>query len=131
MRKIKKPKVPLLKAKLARELVESQKMQIHDLQEQLKSMTGARDNCKMMYEHGVKEVKDRDDAISLLKTRLVANARLVESLNAQSAKNDRQLAVYKNEGGLQLIGRGIKALALRAKNAAYNFYVRVILFPSK
>lgn len=114
-KKVKKKK--LLKAAEARALVEelSKKcadlgLALHTSGQTLKSMTGARDNCKMMYEHEVRERQARDEHIVELKKALQICHDSRSAMNSRNALLLEKVNAYEQESAGEILKRGFKLL---------------------
>lgn len=112
-KKVKKKK--LLKAAEARALVEelSKKcadlgLALHTSGQHLKSMTGARDNCKMMYEHELQERQSRDEHIVELKKAVRSCYDARQGLSGDNYYLKKKLEVYEQESAGSLMKRGFK-----------------------
>lgn len=121
----KKPKVVLIPAKDARALVEKQGLEINRLQNELKSMTGARDNCKTMHEFNANLVNEKNQEIVFLE-RSIKNQRLIlEVRKGFHVREREELLAFQDETAVSLIKRGIGKLVLPIRNAVVNLVARI------
>jgi len=111
--KAKTKKKKPLKAAEARKMVDElaekvaeMGLALHKSDQLLQSMTGARDNCQMMYKHETAEREKRDLKIAELNGVLQERQRVIGELNSALFARDEKLRALKGETAGQLLKRG-------------------------
>lgn len=110
-------KKKLLSAKEARELVESQRaeignlqIQLHNRKEELKSMTTARDNCKIMMEHAEGLAKIEAEKVSELRAALKIETGKRQQAEAWNIAAQKSLNVHNNRTAAEHLRRAYELI---------------------
>lgn len=125
-------KKKLLNLKEARQKVEAQantldlqRLAINALENNLKSMTGARDNCKTMHEFNAKLVEEKNADIKELESQMRYQSKTIADLQNLRAHDRRQLMSFQQETALQTVGRGLRKIGTGFANATRNLVARL------
>lgn len=123
-------KKKLLTAKEARSRVDELenslnlcKLAINSLQNDLKSMEGARDNCKHMHEWSSKQLDEKKGDIDLLKKTIKDQQFERTFLNNKVAATTALLNGYTRETPSQLVGRAIGMVATSIKTRVMDLVI--------
>lgn len=114
MRKI---KLPLLKVKDARALVVKQNLQILDQDQELKSMTTARDNLQNMYRYNTALLESKRQALQELKALLKQQQSEVVKAANQVVQAEKLMTALLNQSVTQLIGRVFSRMGSNVRSA--------------
>lgn len=127
-----KTKAKLLTVKEARAKVKSLEYKVYDLelglnkaQNELISMTGARDNCMTMMKHyRLKDSEKKTEIADLIST-VQSQSRNLNIVQDTVSVQRKELAVYRTESAGALIERGLKLFIQSVKNDITNFVARL------
>lgn len=122
---MKTKKTPVLRIKEAREIIETHQQTIARLQEEVKSITGARDNCLVMYKYHKKQTDDAGEKITQLENQVRVQSKLLDSVQHTLFEVNLSLARYKSESARDVLSRGLALAKDQVIASIKNFVARV------